>query len=153
MGGQGLGSPETMTTQISSRSIVRITLVLLLCATPLTAFAQTTTTTSAAGSAAVPTLAENLSVTPKFGQTQEQLAVDRSDCQVWAKGQTGFDPTQSGGAVAPADYTVRRQLFGRAMAACLEGHGYTVRFEAPAAPPPSHGPPPAPPPAVAPAPV
>ncbi|SRR5882672_8869235 len=127
-------------------------LLLLWCAAPLEVWAQAKPPEPTAP-AAVPTLAENLSVTPKFGQTQEQLALDRSECQVWAKGQTGFDPAQYGGAVAPADYTVRRQLFGRAMAACLEGHGYTVRFEAPAAPPPSHGPPPAPPPAVAPAPV
>ena len=152
MGGQGLGSPETMTTQISSRSIVRITLVLLLCATPLTAFAQTTTTTSAAGSAPVPTLAENLSVTPKFGQTQEQLAADRAECQLWAKGQTGFDPTQYGGGVGSSDYNVRRQQYGRALAACLEGHGYSVRFAAPVVSPSTNNPPPSPPP-VAPAPV
>jgi len=131
--------------------LLRHSVLLLWCAAPLAAWAQTKPPVPPAP-AAVPTLAENLSVTPKFGQTQEQLALDRSDCQVWAKGQTGFDPTQYGGAVARADYTVRRQLFGRAMAACLEGHGYTVRFEAPAPPPPqlpSHGPPPAPPPAVA----
>src|SRR6266403_2263841 len=152
MGGQGLGSPETMTTQISSRSIVRITLVLLLCATPLTAFAQTTTTTSAAGSAPVPTLAENLSVTPKFGQTQEQLAADRAECQLWAKGQTGFDPTQYGGGVGSSDYNVRRQQYGRALAACLEGHGYSVRFAALVVSPSTNNPPPSPPP-VAPAPV
>jgi len=141
-----------MTTQISSRSIVRITLVLLLCATPLTAFAQTTTTTSAAGSAPVPTLAENLSVTPKFGQTQEQLAADRAECQLWAKGQTGFDPTQYGGGVGSSDYNVRRQQYGRALAACLEGHGYSVRFAAPVVSPSTNNPPPSPPP-VAPAPV
>jgi hypothetical protein len=101
----------------------------------------------------VPTLAENLSVTPKFGQTQEQLAADRAECQLWAKGQTGFDPARYGGAVAAADYTVRRQLYGRAMAACLEGHGYTVRFVAPVAQPPAYASPPAPPATVAPTPV
>src|SRR5882762_10487696 len=143
MGGQGLGSAKTMTTQISSSSIVRIFWVLLLCATPLTAFAQTTTTPSAAGPATVPTLAENLSVTPKFGQTQEQLAADRAECQLWAKGQTGFDPAQYGGGVGPSDYNVRRQQYGRALAACLEGHGYSVRFAAPVTAPPPPPPPPA----------
>jgi hypothetical protein len=97
----------------SSSNIVRKSLVLLLCATPLTAFAQTTTTPSVPGSAAAPTLAENLSVTPKFGQTQEQLAADRAECQLWAKGQTGFDPTRYGGGVGPSDYNVRRHLLLR----------------------------------------
>src|SRR6202051_1189240 len=106
MGGAGLGSPKSMTTQISfagsfpvisSSHIVRKALIVLLCATPLTAFAQSTATPTATGPAAAPTLAENLSATPKFGQTQEQLAADRAECQLWAKGQTGFDPTPYGG--------------------------------------------------------
>jgi hypothetical protein len=129
---------------ISSTNIVRLSLILLLCAMPLTALAQTTTPSSP-GSAAVPTLAENISATPKFGQTQEQLATDRAECQVWAKGQTGFDPRQYGGGVAASDYNSRRQQYGRAMAACLEGRGYSVRFAAPVA-----APPPPPPPVTAP---
>jgi hypothetical protein len=146
-----------MTTQIScagffplssSINIVRKSLILMVCVTPLTAFAQTTTTPSASGATAVPTIAENLSVTPKFGQTKEQLATDRAECQVWAKGQTGFDPTQYGGGVGPSDYNARRQQYGRAMAACLEGHGYSVHFAAPAVAPPTYSPPlPPPPPA------
>jgi hypothetical protein len=125
----------------SSSNHVRRFLILLLCAMPLTAFAQST----APGSAAVPTIAENLSVLPKFGQTAQQLAADRAECQVWAKGQTGFDPGQYGGGVAPAEYTSRRQQYGRAIAACLEGHGYSVRFAAPVVVPPPPPPPPAPP--------
>ncbi len=120
-----MGSPESMTTQISfagfspvisPSNLVRISVILLLCATPLTAFAQATTTPSSPASAAVPTLAENISATPKFGQTQEQLAADRAECQVWAKGQTGFDPTQYGGGVASSDYNtlLRRSMPGRA---------------------------------------
>src|ERR1700687_2142921 len=96
MGGAALSSPESMMTQIPSglspvsslSNLFRQSLILLLCATPPTAFAQTTTSSST-GTAAVPTLAENLTATPKFGQTQEQLAADRADCQLWAKGQTG----------------------------------------------------------------
>jgi len=141
-----------MTTQISfagfsPRKISSTSLILLLCATPLSAFAQPTTS-STPSPAAVPTIAENLSVTPKFGQTQEQLAVDRDECGRWAHGQTGFDPGQYGGGVAPSDYSARRQQYGRALAACLEGHGYNVRFAAPAIAPPSYNPPP--PPAAAP---
>jgi hypothetical protein len=133
-------SPVTRSIHILGHS-----LLLLWCAVPLATWAQTKSPDTPAP-AAVPTLAENLSITPKFGQTQEQLASDRAECQLWAKGQTGFDPTQYGGGVGATDYTGRRQLYGRAMAACLEGHGYTVRFVAAAAPP-------APPPAVAPTPV
>jgi hypothetical protein len=127
---------------ISSSNIVRRSLLLLLCATPLTAFAQTTP--SAPGSAAVPTIAENLSVTPKFGQTQEQLAADRAECQRWAKGQTGFDPAQYAGGVGATNYNARRQQYGRAVAACLEGHGYNVHFTAPITAPPTNSPPPSP---------
>jgi hypothetical protein len=140
-----------MTTQISfaglspatSCYLVRNSLLLLLCATPL-AFAQTPTP-STPGPAAVPTIAENLSITPKFGQTQEQLAADRAECQRWGKSQSGFDPTQYGGGVARSDYNMRRQQYGRAMAACLEGHGYSVHFAAPAIAPPPYSPPPSPP--------
>jgi hypothetical protein len=128
---------------VSSSNIVRQSLILLLCATPPTAFAQAPTP-SAPGSAAVPTIAENLSVTPKFGQTQEQLAADRAECQGWAKAQTGFDPTQFGGGAGPSDYNGRRQRYGRALAACLEGHGYTVHFAAPITAPINSPPPPPP---------
>jgi hypothetical protein len=151
-----MSSPESIVTQIAAGSfparsfsnLVRKSLILLLCASPPTAFAQTTTSSSP-GTAAAPTIAENLSVTPKFGQTQEQLAADRADCQRWAKGQTGFDPTQYGGGVEPSDYNTRRQQYGRATAACLEGHGYSVHFSAPAVAPPTNRPPPSPPPSVA----
>jgi opacity protein-like surface antigen len=130
---------------VSSSNIIRRSLILLLCATPLTAFAQTPTP-SASGSAAVPTTAENLSVTPRFGQTQEQLAADRAECLGWAKAQTGFDPSQFGGGAGPSDYNGRRQRYGRALAACLEGHGYDVHFVAPITAPRANSPPPPPPP-------
>jgi opacity protein-like surface antigen len=138
-----------MTTQIylagfSPSQILRQSLILLLCATPPVALAQTTS----APASSAPTIAENLSVTPKFGQTQEQLAADRSECRVWAKGQTGFDPGQIGGGVTASDYSVRRQQYGRALAACLEGRGYTTRFAAPVIAPSSSAPPPAAAPAV-----
>jgi hypothetical protein len=143
-------SPESMTTQFpfagfSPAKISRTSFILLLCATPLTAFAQQTTSSTPAP-AAVPTIAENLSVTPKFGQTQQQLSVDRTECAQWAHGQTGFDAGQIGGGVARSDYNARRQQYGRAVAACLEGRGYNVRFAAPAIAPPTYNPP-APPPA------
>jgi hypothetical protein len=109
-----------MTTQFFPRT----SLILLLCATPLTAFAQQTTS-STSGPAAVPTIAEILSVTPKFGQTQQQLTVDRTECGQWAHGQTGFDAGQIGGGVARSDYNARRQQYGRAVAAYTVTTGAT----------------------------
>jgi len=96
--------------------ILRHLLLLLWCAAPLATSAQTKSPGTPAP-ADVPTLPENLSITPKFGQTQELLASDRAECQLRAKGQTGFDATQYDGRVAATDYTARRRLYGRAMAA------------------------------------
>lgn len=51
---------------------------------------------------------------PRNGQSAEQQATDKADCQQWA--------TQQAGQVAqnPADYN-------RAMVACVEGRGYSAR--------------------------
>jgi len=61
---------------------------------------------------------------PRNGQSDQQQATDKFQCHTWAKGQTGFDPTNqsSSGASAGA-----RGNYGRAMAACLDARGYTVR--------------------------
>jgi hypothetical protein len=126
-----------------SRSLAGTCFILLSAALPLTALSQATTS---APTASAPTILENLSVTPKFGQTALKLASDRDECQLWAKGQTGFDPGQYSGGVSPTEYSARRQTFGRAMAACLEGHGYSVSFVAPAPAQPPYGRPPPPPP-------
>jgi hypothetical protein len=50
---------------------------------------------------------------PKNGQSADQQSTDRRECQQWAAQQAGSD-----GAQAP-DYQ-------RAMAACIEGRGYSV---------------------------
>ena len=61
---------------------------------------------------------------PRNGQSDQQQATDKFQCHTWAKGQTGFDPTSqaSSGAGGGA-----RANYGRAMAACLDARGYTVR--------------------------
>ena len=62
-------------------------------------------------------------VYPSKGQSAELQASDRSECGSWAAGQTGMDsntPSANGARGSPADY-------GRALSACLEGRGYTVR--------------------------
>ncbi len=50
---------------------------------------------------------------PKAGQSIEQQAKDRAECQHWATGQAGADATQHGS-------------FLKAEAACLTGKGYSV---------------------------
>jgi hypothetical protein len=52
-------------------------------------------------------------VYPRNGQSAQQTARDRQDCNIWANAQpySASDP----------------QIYQRGMAACLEGRGYTVR--------------------------
>lgn len=67
----------------------------------------------------------DLIIYPKNGQTKEQQAADQFECHNWAKGQTGFDPTQpAGGAAGSADSG--RSNYNRAMSACLQARGYQV---------------------------
>jgi hypothetical protein len=68
-----------------------------------------------------------LFVYPKNGQSAEQQDKDRYECHRSAVSQTGFDPTVSGGGVAPEDMAVKRNDYFRAQVACLEGRGYTVK--------------------------
>jgi len=67
----------------------------------------------------------DLIIYPKNGQTKEQQAADQFECNNWAKGQTGFDPTQPGGGVSGNADTARSN-YNRAMSACLQGRGYQV---------------------------
>ena len=68
---------------------------------------------------------DDLMIYPKNGQTKEQQAADQFECHNWAKGQTGFDPTQPGGGV-PGNADTARNNYNRAMSACLQGRGYQV---------------------------
>jgi hypothetical protein len=66
---------------------------------------------------------DNYYIYPKNGQAPEQQAADQFECHSWAKNQTGFDPTQPAGGDAGA----RRDQYQRAMTACLEARGYSVK--------------------------
>lgn len=79
-------------------------------------------------------VADGLSITPQNGQSREQQATDRTACESWSKGQTGFDITQPTGGVGPNEYTARREQFNRAMTACLEARSYSVHVASPTAP-------------------
>jgi hypothetical protein len=67
----------------------------------------------------------DLIVYPKNGQSKEQQAADQYECHTWAKGQTGFDPTQPAGS-GPGDPNLARANYNRAMSACLQARGYQV---------------------------
>jgi hypothetical protein len=77
----------------------------------------------------------DLMIYPKNGQSKDQQAADQYECHSWAKGQTGFDPTQPDGNtpgnpdVARPDVArpdVARSNYNRAMSACLLARGYQV---------------------------
>jgi hypothetical protein len=66
-------------------------------------------------------------VYPKNGQSDETQSRDKYECHKWAQGESGFDPTQPNGGVSPGDANSRRAAYQRAMGACLEGRGYSVK--------------------------
>ena len=60
---------------------------------------------------------------PRQGQNEQQQSKDQYECHSWARGQTGFDPTQPSASADPR----RLAEYQHAMAACLDARGYTVR--------------------------
>jgi hypothetical protein len=68
---------------------------------------------------------QDLMIYPKNGQSKEQQAADQFECHNWAKGQTGFDPTQPSGGVS-GNPDGARATYNRAMSACLQGRGCQV---------------------------
>src|SRR4030088_219991 len=70
---------------------------------------------------------DDLFIYPKNSQPADQQANDKYECHKWASAQTGFDPTQSAGGVPPEQAGAKRAGYQRAMRACLEGRGYSVR--------------------------
>jgi opacity protein-like surface antigen len=73
-------------------------------------------------------------ILPEHGQDTNQLQFDRYECYGWAKGQSGYDPSQPGNRMSQDNYR-------RAFSACMSGRGYTVSYGAA----PSSSPPVAPP--------
>jgi hypothetical protein len=80
-----------------------------------------------AATASVDPVTEDIFVYPREGQGEEQVAYDRYECHRWASDETGFDPTQPWGGVSEDQAGALRDAYLRAMTACLEGRGYTVR--------------------------
>jgi hypothetical protein len=70
--------------------------------------------------------AEDLVIYPRNGQNSDKIAADRYECHNWARGESGFDPTAVAAGGSTAAEGSRPERYRRAMAACLEGRGYSV---------------------------
>ena len=75
----------------------------------------------------VPPPADQMFIYPRMGQSEKQQADDRYACHQWAVSQTGFDPTQPPGGSPEPQKIEKRPDYQRAMSACLDGRGYTVK--------------------------
>jgi len=64
---------------------------------------------------------------PRQSQSKEQQSKDFDACQSWAVGQTGFDPSQPPAGRPDAQTTQKSSDYLRAISACLDGRGYTLR--------------------------
>jgi hypothetical protein len=73
-----------------------------------------------------PPPAEQMFIYPRLGQSEQQQADDKYACHRWAVSQTSFDPTQPPEGT-PAQRADKHADYQRAMGACLEGRGYTVK--------------------------
>jgi hypothetical protein len=69
----------------------------------------------------------DLFIYPKNGQSEEQQGKDKYECHSWAANQSGFDPTQPSGGVPEDQAAAKRDDYNRAMQACLEARGYSVK--------------------------
>ena len=74
-----------------------------------------------------PVSEERLFIYPRKGQTEKQQSNDRYECHRWAVNQTHYDPTQPPGSVPEAQPGQKRAEYNRAMGACLDARGYTVK--------------------------
>ncbi len=74
-----------------------------------------------------PATEERLFIYPRKGQSEKQQSNDRYECHRWAVDQTHYDPTQPPGSAPEAHPNQKRAEYDRAMGACLDARGYTVK--------------------------
>lgn len=77
--------------------------------------------------ATMPAEPEELFIYPKQGQSEAQVAADRYECHRWAREQSGFDPTQPPANISESQLAAKRSDYRRAITACLEARGYSVK--------------------------
>ena len=70
---------------------------------------------------------DQIFIYPRKGQSDAQQARDRYECHAWARDQTGFDPTRQMLDMSSSQIDALRSDYHRAMGACLDARGYTVR--------------------------
>lgn len=105
---------------------------LLAASTPLPAGAQPQADTSAEAANTLQSAATDFALSPKYAQNEEQQWFDRYDCDSWAKAESGYD--RESRQTGPAGQRAAEE-YRRAMTACLEQHGYEVRYSPPPLPP------------------
>jgi hypothetical protein len=74
-----------------------------------------------------PPPASQLFIYPRNKQDEKQQADDRYQCHAWAVSQTNYDPTQPQTGSSVEQRKDRHADYLRAMSACLDGRGYTVK--------------------------
>ncbi len=68
-----------------------------------------------------------LFIYPRQGQSEDQKAKDVDKCHDWAVGQTGFDPAKPSVGTPDTQTMQKSGDYFRAISACLDARGYTVR--------------------------
>jgi len=74
-----------------------------------------------------PSTDERIFVYPRKGQSEEQQTKDRYECHRWGVSQTGYDPTQPTSDMPQDQLRQMRADYKRAMSACLDARGYTMK--------------------------
>jgi opacity protein-like surface antigen len=107
-------------------------ILLLATSMPVIAQYQSVTPPGEPTTTPAPDALELLHIDPKNGQTPQREWADRYACDGWAMSQSGFDPRRRPSGPSD-DNTSLREAYRRAMTACLEARGYSVRDVAPKA--------------------
>jgi hypothetical protein len=64
---------------------------------------------------------------PRQNQSEEKQAKDWEECHSWAVGQVGYDPSKPLTGAPDAGTVQKSDDYFRAISACLDARGYTVR--------------------------
>ena len=70
---------------------------------------------------------DKLFIYPRQGQDEKQQATDRYECHRWAVNESGFDPSIPAGILTESPQAQKEADYRRAVTACLDGRGYTVK--------------------------
>ncbi len=70
---------------------------------------------------------EKLFLYPRQGQSEKKQADDQYECHRWAVDQTAYDPTKPTGDLSEAQRLQKYSEYRRAMGACLDARGYSVK--------------------------